>query len=315
MRQQNPLNSYAAGILTLILLTSFLLACRIPVLGEEVSEIDLIPSSNQVVVGEEFTLTLLMNPTEAIGGWSLSLRFNQELIQATNVTPGINWTAFFTQGEINNLNGTITEIQTWSIGPYPATKHTLCTIRVQAMHAGVCHLSLEQVQVTNTSFQTLPVSSKNTTVTIVGTSEGDGSEGSDEEPTGYLIDTDQDGTFDTFHNNETENDTTVQKHNNRYLIDSNGDDIWDFLYDPQTKEMTQYYPTGEAGQQNNTSVFIFGSILGLIVIVFVIVLLLIRKKRNKPTPPPAQPIEREKPVIKTATPKKPSTKNPRKPAK
>jgi len=310
MRQQNPLKSYAVGILTLILLTSFFLACSIPVLGEEVSEINLIASSNQVIVGQEFTLTLSMNPTEAIGGWSLSLRFNQELIQATNVTPGIDWTAFFNQGEINNLNGTIAEIQTWSTGPYPTTNHTLCTIRLQAIHQGICHLSLEQVQVTNTSFQMIPVSSKNTTITILETSEGDGS---DEEPTGYLIDTDQDGTYDTFHNNETDNDTTVQKHNNRYFIDSDGDGIWDYLYDPQTKEMTQYHPTSEAGQQNNTSLFILGGILGLILIFLVIFLLLTRKK-NKLTPPP-QSFESEKPVMKIATSKKSSTKSPRKPAK
>lgn len=280
MRQQNPLNSWTTGILTLILLTSFLLACSIPVPGEQVSEINLIPSSNQVIVGQQFTLTISINPTEAIGGWSLSLRFNQELIQATNVTPGINWTAFFNQGEINNLNGTIAEIQTWSTGPYPTTNHTLCTIRLQAIHAGVCHLSIEQMQVTNTSFETISVSSKNTTVTIVETSGEDGSEGSDEEPTGYLIDTNQDGIFDTFHNNETENDTTVQKHNNRYLIDSDGDGIWDYLFDPQTKEMTQYHPTSEAGQQNNTPLFILGNILGLILIVSVMFLLLTRRKKK-----------------------------------
>ncbi|MBE3121345.1 MAG: hypothetical protein IMZ53_07755 [Thermoplasmata archaeon] len=314
MRQQNPLKSYTVGIFTLILLTSFFLSCSNTVFGEEVSEINLIPSSNQILVGQEFTLTLSINPTEAIGGWSLSLRFNQALIQATNITPGIDWTAFFNQGEINNLNGTIAEIQTWSTGPYPTTTHTLCSIRFQAIYAGICHLSIEQVQVTNTSFQTIPVSSKNTTVTIVETSGGNDSQGSNEEPDGYLTDTDQDGIYDTFHNNETENDTTIQKHNNRYLIDSDGDGIWDYLFDPQTKEMTQYHPTSEAEQQDSTPLFILGSILGVILIFFVIFLLLTRKKKNKSAPLP-QSFESEKLVMEKATPKKSSTKNPRKPVK
>lgn len=279
MRKQNPIHTWTIQLFVPILLGFLLCLSRSLVSAQQESEIILAPSSTQVNVGEAFTVTLSITPTEAISGWSLDFRFNQDLLHATNVTPGTNWITFFNQGEINNLNGTIAAIQTWSTGPFPTTNHTLCIIRLQAMHAGVCHLSIEHVQVSNTSFQTIPVSSKNTTVTILETSGGNGSQGSNEEPPGYLMDTNQDGTYDTFHNNETGTNMTVQKHDNCYLIDSNGDGIWDHLYDPQTKEMTQYHPPSQGGQQKNTWFFIFAGILGVVLFLFVILLLLTRKKK------------------------------------
>jgi hypothetical protein len=284
MRKHNPLDVWTVGFITVIL-TFFLVLSSSLVVGDEVSEINMIPSSNQIVVGQEFTLTVFMYPVEAIGGWSLTFRFDQNLVHATNVTPGINWTEFFSSGEINNVNGTITEIQTWSMGPYPTINHTLCVIRFQAIHAGVCGFTMEQVQVTNTSFETVPVSFQNITVTIVESSGGGGSPGPSEEPPGYLIDTDQDGTYDVFHNNETENETKVQKHNYRYFIDSNGDGLWDFIYDSWTKEMTQYPPTGDVGQQNSQSFFILGALLGTIGVLLIILLLVPSRKKKKPTPP------------------------------
>ncbi len=145
------------------------------VTAQQVSEISLIPSSTKVNVGEEFTVTLSMDPTEAIGGWSLTFHFNQELAHATNITPGINWTSYFSIGEINNLAGTITEMQTWSTGPYQTADYILCTIRLQAVHAGICQLSIEQVKITNISFEEIPVSFTNTTINIVDTSGGDDS--------------------------------------------------------------------------------------------------------------------------------------------
>jgi hypothetical protein len=310
MRKQNPVKKWTAKFFALILLNFFLCITNNFVTAQQTSEIILTPSATQVNTGEEFAVTLSMNPTEAIGGWSLDFRFNQELAHATNVTPGTDWIAFFNPSEINNQNGTIAEIQAWSTGSYPATTHTLCTIQFEAIHAGVLHLSIEQVQITNISFQTITVSSKNTTVTILDTSEGDSSQGSNIDPNGYLIDTNQDGTFDAFHNNETDNNTTIQKHNNQYLIDSNDDGIWDHLYDPETNEMTQYDSTIREGQQNTTLLFLVGGIVGVICLFFVIFLLLTRKKKNTLIPPRTRSFESEKPMIKTTTSKKSKPKKP-----
>ena len=63
---------------------------------------------------------------------------------------------------------------------------------------------------------------------------------------GYLLDTDNDGIYDIFHNNATGNETTVELQNNgNYLIDSDGDTLWDYEYDPETSGLTSYSPLEE----------------------------------------------------------------------
>jgi len=50
---------------------------------------------------------------------------------------------------------------------------------------------------------------------------------------GYLLDTNDDGIYDVFHNNATGSETTVElQDNGNYLIDIDGDDDWDYIYDP-----------------------------------------------------------------------------------
>ena len=281
MRKQTTVKKHTPVVTALILFNFFICCTSMIVSADPISEIHLGSSSNQVVLGQQFTVTISISPTEAIGGWSLDFRFPPNLVKAINVTPGLNWTAFFSLGEIDNLTGTISEIQTWSTGPYPATNHTLCTIRLQAVQTGVCYLSIEQVHVTNSVFDTIPMSVTNTTVTVSKTSGGSGSLGSNGDPNGYLIDTDQDGIFDVFHDNETGNETEVEKQNDAYyLIDSNGDGIWDYLYDLKMKTMKKYDDTSSKTPQSNASSFILGGILSLILVLFVILLLLARKREK-----------------------------------
>jgi hypothetical protein len=48
---------------------------------------------------------------------------------------------------------------------------------------------------------------------------------------GYLLDQNSDGIFDRFYNYANENETNIQKQmDGTYLIDSNGDDEWDYNY-------------------------------------------------------------------------------------
>jgi len=50
---------------------------------------------------------------------------------------------------------------------------------------------------------------------------------------GYLIDYGKDGAYNVFYNNITGNETIVERQNNgSYLIDIDGDDDWDYIYDP-----------------------------------------------------------------------------------
>jgi len=103
---------------------------------------------------------------------------------------------------------------------------------------------------------------------------------------GYLIDKDGTGTYDTFHDNETNNETKVQKQNNEtYLIDSNGDTNWDYVYDQETGTLTSYSggeePSGETKPSNAVwYALTMGTILGVILL-FVIYLATRMKQKPK----------------------------------
>lgn len=51
---------------------------------------------------------------------------------------------------------------------------------------------------------------------------------------GYLIDENSDDVYELFHNDMTGNDITVEKKDNEYLIDIDGDGIWDYNFDLTT---------------------------------------------------------------------------------
>ncbi len=60
---------------------------------------------------------------------------------------------------------------------------------------------------------------------------------------GYLIDTNGDGIYELFHSNSTSIETTVKvMDNGDYLIDINGDNTWDIIYNPTTYQYQEYRP-------------------------------------------------------------------------
>jgi PKD repeat protein len=123
---------------------------------------------------------------------------------------------------------------------------------------------------------------------------------------GYLIDTNGDGIYDMFYSNSTGLTTPVElQDDGTYLINSDNDSDWDDIYDPQTKQVTTY-PKEEENQMLSP-LMILGGILGFIAVLFLLILLLTRRKKENQT----QPVQE----METTTPKKSSTKNPRKPVK
>ena len=96
---------------------------------------------------------------------------------------------------------------------------------------------------------------------------------------GYLLDTDGDGTYDSFHSNETGETTDVEKQDDgTYLINSDDDSEWDWIYDKDTDTLTEYVKH-KAKDNDNTILYI-----AAILIVLLLLLLLIlagRKKRKK----------------------------------
>jgi hypothetical protein len=117
---------------------------------------------------------------------------------------------------------------------------------------------------------------------------------------GYLIDTNGDGVYDQFYSNSTGLTTPVElQDDGTYLINSDDNSDWDYLYDPQTKQVTTY-PVKEENQIVSP-LMILGGIIGIIAVLFLLILLLTRRKKETP---PAQEME--------TTPKKSTTKKPRK---
>jgi len=128
-------------------------------------------SANTVNVGDTFTATIYLNPTVAVGGWEIYLfTFNPTICHANTVLPGTDWagtTVPFDGGTINNVTGQITQIQAFKYDTYPNYNHTLCTISFNAQSAGTSTFTLATVQVTDTSFNLIPVTTYTATITVV----------------------------------------------------------------------------------------------------------------------------------------------------
>jgi hypothetical protein len=91
---------------------------------------------------------------------------------------------------------------------------------------------------------------------------------------GYLIDYDSDNTYDAFHSNETENEYKVKKlESGKYLIDSDGDEEWDYVYNPLNNKLSKYI---EQTEINYTMVLIM-----LIICPILIIFIFGKKKKIK----------------------------------
>lgn len=93
---------------------------------------------------------------------------------------------------------------------------------------------------------------------------------------GYLIDSDGDGTFDTFHSNATGVETSLfEQPNGNYLIDTDGDGQWNTEYDPES---------GQAQEYREQPWFQYGVIfLVVLVIVCVLVYFFVRSRSRSRT--------------------------------
>jgi hypothetical protein len=97
----------------------------------------------------------------------------------------------------------------------------------------------------------------------------------DENDTGYLIDEDGDGIYDSYYNKNSGRKTTIVKYNNTtYIFDIDGDDKWDLVYNTENGEKTEFY---EYIEPKITPGFELLYLLALIAIF----MLIIRKRRKK----------------------------------
>lgn len=195
MEKKNPLKSLANIFLaSTSLMFIFLIITAGSSSATDTTKIGLIPSKEVVLVGEEFNITVYIEPIEEVSGWQIYLlNFTQGTVNANEVTSGSYWSDFFDPGQLDNDSGEITDIQTWTTGPYPSSNHTACIIRFTALSTGVCEIKIEHVEITNYIFETMNLSIRNATVVVTKdetSTNGDGKNG-------HLSDDDGDGTYNT----------------------------------------------------------------------------------------------------------------------
>jgi hypothetical protein len=100
---------------------------------------------------------------------------------------------------------------------------------------------------------------------------------------GYLIDINSDGTYDLYHNDTSGLETNVfLQDDGNYLIDDDGDELWDYLFDPATHTLTAYVYKEEGGLPIGYLLMIAVVIILLILIFLVVVT---RKKEQREMPP------------------------------
>lgn len=89
---------------------------------------------------------------------------------------------------------------------------------------------------------------------------------------GYLTDYDGDETYDVFHNSPSDVQTVLGLDDDgKYLIDNNGDDSWDYIYDIDTSELVEYIFEDDT-VQDDTYIPLLVIILTIFVITFFVLL-------------------------------------------
>jgi len=131
------------------------------------TQVTLIPEEDTVYNSEMFNVSVYIDPTVAIGGWSFDIQFPSDKLLVNNLTPGPYWNTFFDGGDIDNINGTIKNIQSWTVEPYPDSNNTAFIISFSAKDIGITDIGFIQVEVTDSDFNPLDVILFNSSVEIL----------------------------------------------------------------------------------------------------------------------------------------------------
>ena len=95
--------------------------------------------------------------------------------------------------------------------------------------------------------------------------------------TGYLLDTDADGIYDLFFNNQTGIETLVELENGLYKIDVNGDGSWDYSYDSSFKSLNEI----KEETQENYDILYYAAGIIIVILVFLIFAVILFKKAGR----------------------------------
>jgi PKD repeat protein len=93
-------------------------------------------------------------------------------------------------------------------------------------------------------------------------------------PDGYVVDTDGDGTVDSYLNESSGIVTTMQETDDGdYLIDDNNDGTYDQKYDPANGGVTSYSPPATTEEDDNGNIWVYVAIIIIAIIAIIIFIL------------------------------------------
>ena len=103
---------------------------------------------------------------------------------------------------------------------------------------------------------------------------------------GYMVDFTNDGYYDLFHSNTTNEETPVEKNGDLYLIDDDNDGTVDYVYNIETNILGNYSGPATTTEESTSFYdmilpFIPYLIIGIVIIVVLIIAVLIAKKPKK----------------------------------
>ena len=102
---------------------------------------------------------------------------------------------------------------------------------------------------------------------------------------GLLLDYDANGVYEKFLSNSTDVETdTNHRSDGKYLIDDDGDDKWDWIYDKETDTLTAYSASEEKADYTIWYILIL-----LIILILIILGYLAGRKKKKPEEPKTEP--------------------------
>jgi hypothetical protein len=173
MKQRNLLNM--AKILTFVVIVTLGLFPSGLASADETTIVS-VSAPSEVEAGEQFTVSIMVEPGTAIAGVQFDLSFDQSLVTASNVAEGNllsqgGAATYFNAGMINNTAGTISGVAGAIITPGQtiSTAGAFATITLTAdTEGGTCPLILSGVVVGDADGQSVPVSLVSIQITVNG---------------------------------------------------------------------------------------------------------------------------------------------------
>jgi len=136
--------------------------------GSSQTQIEISPDTQTVSNGETFTVDIVIDPTEPVAGAQCDVLFDPSLLTAVSVSDGGMFDMWFNGIlEIDNTNGTISNIIAFNLGGTTDESGTLATITFQAKSlSGTAYINLENVELSNSGGLPVPVTVLNGTATV-----------------------------------------------------------------------------------------------------------------------------------------------------